>query len=84
MTLRSDVSLTQTVEGGFLLDKRTGQCFSVNRVGVQVLNELRNGKSRDEILLGLHTRYGGVPAVTITADLSAFMALLDTSALLVE
>lgn len=72
MKLRNDVSLTETIEGGFVLDRREGSCFALNGLGVHVWRCLKDGLSSDAIVDSLATHFANVPRDTISRDLAAF------------
>jgi hypothetical protein len=76
MKLRDSLSLTETVEGGFLLDKHTGDCYALNTLGVYLWHCLAASRTRDDILDTLAHRFGNTPRATIEEDVSRFINAL--------
>jgi hypothetical protein len=82
MTIRPDISLTETAEGGFLLDRITGDCFALNRLGLYVWHHLAEGRSPVEILDGVASAFDEVPRDTLSRDIETFIAALEQRSLL--
>ena len=78
-----EATLTETAQGAFVLDTRTGTCFALNPVGVQVWLRLKEGKSADEIVTILECRYTGVERSKLAADVTGFIDRLASKNLLV-
>jgi hypothetical protein len=71
-TLLKDIAYSDT---GFLFNPVTGESFSVNPVGVEILNNLRAGKTFHEICEHLVTDFLVEPE-TAERDLLDFVNLL--------
>ena len=57
---------------GFVFDPTTGESFTVNHVGLMVLNLLREGKTEAEVAEALGAAYEDVP-LEVQADVADFM-----------
>ena len=71
-------TLTPSPQGAFVLDTRTGTCFALNAVGVEVWNGLKNGRSTDEIVSTLVGMFDEVPRTKIVADVATFIRALES------
>jgi hypothetical protein len=67
--------------GGILMDPVSGDCFELNRVGVQVWLRLAREESPDEVIAALSASYQVTPE-TLAADLRALMTELERHGLL--
>ena len=54
MKLKKNIAVSDT---GFILDPSTGESFTVNEVGLEILNMLKEGLSFDEISTRLTAEY---------------------------
>jgi hypothetical protein len=72
-----EATLTETAQGAFVLDMRTGRCFALNQLGVHVWNNLKDGKSPDEIVTLLERRYAHVPRAKLLDDVNTFITGLE-------
>lgn len=54
MTLKKNIAVS---ESGFVFDPTTGDSFSLNRIGLEIIDLLRQGKADDEITRGLLEKY---------------------------
>ncbi len=82
MTIRPDISLTETAEGAFLLDRITGDCFALNKVGLNVWQHLADGRGLGEILDRVASEFDDVPRDTLSRDIDTFIAALEQRSLL--
>lgn len=78
MKLKKSVALS---ESGLLFNPVTGESFSVNPIGVEILNLLREEKGEKEIRKALLERYSSDEA-TIEKDLQDFFGILNHQNLL--
>ena len=82
MNVRADISLTETAEGAFLLDRITGDCFALNKLGLHIWHFLTEGRTRAEIVERLAREFGAVSRDRLAGDIDAFVAALEQRALL--
>lgn len=68
-------------EEGFIFDPSTGESFTVNPSGLFILNQLKSGKSTDEIAEALKVAFEEVPEL-VERDVADFVAHLKTYRLL--
>lgn len=54
MKIRKNIAVSDT---GFVFDPSTGESFTVNETGQEILNLLKKEKSYDEIAAAITTRY---------------------------
>ena len=73
MKLKSNVAISDT---GFVFLPTTGESFSVNPIGSEVLKMLKEDKSLQEISNELLDKYDAEPT-TIDKDLGDFMEMLN-------
>lgn len=64
-----------TSEGGTILDKNSGACFEVNRVGGIITAWMMEGKSLEDILIGLQDMFK-INSERLEADIQGFAAKL--------
>lgn len=81
VTLRADVSMTDTDTGLVLLDERTGKYWQTNSTGAFVLHQLLGGTTEPEIAGLLRTRYA-VDAGRAGADVEALVGSLRSAGLI--
>lgn len=67
-------------ESGFLFDPYTGATFNTNAVGVVILEELKAGATREEILAHLREHFD-VRGDDLERDLDDFIHLLEQNEL---
>jgi hypothetical protein len=68
-------------ESGFLFNPGTGESFTVNPIGAEIIAMLRNGKSRTEIIDSITQLYQ-VDRNSFEKDLQDFNGILKTYNLL--
>jgi hypothetical protein len=78
MTLNKNIAVSET---GFIFNPATGDSFSTNPVGQDVIRWLKEGKSRPEIASALTEKYA-VDTTTADKDLGDFFQMLHTYQLL--
>lgn len=74
MVLNKNIAIS---ESGFIFNPMTGDSFSSNPVGRDILQWLREEKSTEEIVLQLQQKYK-VEAAVAEKDLYDFMLMLKT------
>lgn len=77
-SLNQNIMINKNVavsDSGFVLNASTGESFSVNPIGVEIINSLKQGKSVDEISAELLNTYD-VDFNTFEKDISDFMDML--------
>ena len=77
-SLNQNIMINKNVavsDSGFVLNASTGESFSVNPIGVEIINALKQGKSVEEISAELLNTYD-VDFNTFEKDISDFMDML--------
>ena len=69
-------------EGAVLMDSASGNCFELNRIGVEIWKALRLGRSSTEIEDELIGRYS-VDRATVSSDIEALIEDLARQGVLV-
>jgi hypothetical protein len=78
MKLRKNVAVS---EAGLLFNPVTGESFSVNPIGVEILNLLREEKTEDHIFNTILSRYN-TDKSTLEKDYQDFIGILSHNNLL--
>lgn len=68
-------------ENGFVFNPSTGDSFSVNELGTIIINEIRAGKSKSEIIDTIHEEFEAEKK-TIEKDLNDYLEVLSNHQLL--
>ncbi|MEI8201626.1 MAG: PqqD family protein [Bacteroidota bacterium] len=68
-------------DNGFVFNPNTGESFSVNQLGVDIINLLKNDESLDKITEEIINKYT-VDEATAEKDLSDFISLLQHHSLI--
>ena len=63
-------------ENGFVFNPTTGDSFSVNELGAVIINEIKAGKSKSEIIERVSTTYNAEKS-TIEKDFNEFLNVLS-------
>lgn len=63
-------------ENGFVFNPSTGDSFSVNELGTIIINEIRAGKSKSEIIDTIHEEFEAEKK-TIEKDLNDYLEVLS-------
>ncbi|MEN9488461.1 MAG: hypothetical protein RL494_726 [Bacteroidota bacterium] len=63
-------------ENGFVFNPTTGDSFSVNELGAVIINEIKAGKSKSEIIESVSTTYNAEKS-TIEKDFNEFLNVLS-------
>jgi len=64
-------------EEGFIFDPTTGESFTVNKIGIDIISALRQNKNEDEIVKSLEKKYD-MEANIVERDVSDFISHLRT------
>ncbi len=72
MNLKNNIAVS---ESGFVFNPATGESFSVNPVGLQMLNLLRQGLSEEQIVNGIDTEFQA-EKFNIERDLQDFIDIM--------
>jgi len=78
MKINKNVSIS---ENGFVFNPTTGESFTVNPIGVEIVNLLKLKKNEEEIKKQLLDKYN-TDSATIEKDFYDFIQMLKTSNLL--
>ena len=68
-------------ENGFVFNPTTGDSFSVNELGALIINQIKSGKSKDEIVSSISQEYNAEKS-TIEKDFSEYLNVLSNHQLL--
>ena len=72
MHIKQDIAIS---DSGFVFNPATGESFSVNPVGKEILNLIRENKTREEIIAIITGSYH-TDADTVDKDLQDFYEML--------
>lgn len=78
MKIPKDIAIS---DSGLVFNPVNGESFSVNPIGIEVINQIREGKSSGEISRAIFTKYMIDPD-TIEKDISEFLIILKNFNLL--
>ncbi len=80
MKIKSNTAIS---DSGFVFNPDTGESFTVNPVGVEILGLLKEGKTVEEIAAILRERYN-TDKNTLEKDTEDFLGLLRNFSLLID
>ena len=63
-------------ENGFVFNPSTGDSFSVNELGALIINEIKSGKSKSEIIEAIFLEFDTEKS-TIEKDLNEYLNVLN-------
>ena len=72
MNLNKNVAIS---ESGFIFNASRGDSFTTNPIGIDILNLMKNGKSKAEIIQVLSDKYE-VKIATLEKDIDDFQKIL--------
>jgi hypothetical protein len=72
MKLKKNIA---TSEAGFIFNPTTGDSFSVNNIGTEILSMLKENKSQADVIESISTRYE-VDSSQLEKDLEDFISQL--------
>ena len=78
MKIRKDTAIS---DSGLIFNPVNGESFSVNPIGIEIISQVREGKSREEIARLIVSKYNTDKA-TIEKDLYDFITILKNHNLL--
>ncbi len=73
MQLKNNIAIS---ENGFIFDPNTGESYSLNPIGTEILNLLKEKKTDDEIINFLNEKYDS-DKLTIEKSLNEFYSFLQ-------
>ena len=73
MKIRENLAVS---ENGFVFDPKTGESFTVNEVGVEIINQLKKTSNLDEILKNIETEYE-VDRFTLEKSVNDFIKMMQ-------
>lgn len=73
MNVKRNIAISET---GFVFDPSTGDSFSVNPIGLEIIQQMKQGKSPKEIESSITASYEVDPS-TFEKDLSDFVTMLS-------
>jgi hypothetical protein len=78
MKINKNIALS---DNGFVFNPNTGESFSVNQLGIDIINHLKNDDSLDKITEEIINKYN-VDETTAEKDLADFIGILQHHALI--
>ncbi len=72
MKLKSNVAIS---DSGFVFDANTGESYSLNPIGIEILNELKQSKITEDLFAYLNNKYE-VAEFTLEQNLMDFLSQL--------
>ncbi len=69
-------------DSGFIFNPSTGDSFSTNQVGMEIIRLLKDNKSKEEVISGVVSKFN-VDEATVEKDLSDFTLMLNNFQLLI-
>ncbi len=73
MKIRSNLAVS---ENGFVFDPKTGESFTVNELGVEIINQLKVTSNIDELLKKLEETYD-VDPYTLEKSVTDFLNMMQ-------
>lgn len=70
-------------DSGFIFNPSTGDSFSTNQVGMEIIRLLKDNKSKDEVIAGVVAKFN-VDTATIEKDLADFTLMLNNFQLVID
>lgn len=72
MRIKKNIALS---DSGFVFNPSTGESFSVNPIGVEILQMLRDGKDKEQIKAGIIKNYQ-IDEATFERDFDDFTSMM--------
>ena len=69
-------------DSGFIFNPSTGDSFSTNQVGMEIIRLLKDNKSKEEVISGVVSKFN-VDEATVEKDLSDFTLMLNNFQLVI-
>ena len=73
MKIRSNLAVS---ENGFVFDPKTGESFTVNEVGVEIINQLKKTSEIDEVMKNIEANYE-VDHYTLEKSMNDFITMMQ-------
>ena len=64
-------------DSGFVFNPSTGDSFSTNQLGLEIINLMKEGKTIDEVVSSITSKYN-VEKSNVEKDLSDFFSMLTS------
>lgn len=64
-------------DSGFVFNPSTGDSFSTNQLGLEIINLMKEGKTIDEVVFSITSKYN-VEKPNVEKDLSDFFSMLTS------
>ncbi len=74
MHINSNVAIS---DSGFIFNPLTGDSFTTNPIGLQIIEMLKNGLSQQKIITEITTKYL-VESSTVEKDLRDYLSMLNS------
>lgn len=81
LTISKSVRMTKSQDGGILLDVKQGEIFSLNPVGIRILELLGEGQDEFSLARTLSSEFN-VPEEVVKGDVGDFLARLQQQRLI--
>lgn len=73
MKIRSNLAVS---ENGFVFDPKTGESFTVNEVGVEIINQLKKTSDLDKVMKNIESNYE-VDHYTLEKSITDFVNMMQ-------
>ncbi|OQX76284.1 MAG: hypothetical protein B6D61_09035 [Bacteroidetes bacterium 4484_249] len=73
MNIKKNIAISET---GYIFNPSTGESFSVNPIGIEIFNMLKDGKSYEEISKTILSKYN-TDEDTVEKDYNDFIGVLQ-------
>jgi len=80
MTLNKNIALS---DSGFIFNPTSGDSFSTNPIGLEIIKLLKDGKGKEEVIQLLAAEYDA-PDSTLEKDFNDFVSVLQNYQLVVN
>ena len=73
MKIRDNIAVS---DNGFVFDPETGESFTVNLVGVDIIKQLQKNSSKDELIEKMEKEYE-IDALTLEKSVNDFLIMMQ-------
>jgi transcriptional antiterminator len=80
MHINKNIAISET---GFVFNPLTGDSFSTNQVGQEILRKLQSGTNQEELLKHLTEKFN-IDKTTLEKDMTDFMLMLNSYQILMD
>lgn len=84
MKINAGVTISKNSDGAFVVNEKSGGCFALNAIGVEIWGMIESGCSADEVVRILNAENPGIGAEKLRADVQGFITALAERELLSE